>query len=175
MPRKSMFCLSSLPASNGIFFFKFPFSFFIAACRAMLIHKILFFICYILIAPLSAQQDKAAVQVVDISTDRVGENFVYHVREHFRSSNSFYLTSANIARLMIFIQTMPHDTDSDGLVTLYSVVWTIKPEETDEFEFPLYIDGTIGYAGADAARRAASNIVAQTDKMVEQWKAALSK
>ncbi len=135
---------------------------------------IAFFFCFFFISPLFAQDDKIAVQIVDNSTDRVGENFVFHVREIFRESNSFYLTSSNVHRLMIIIQTMPHDTDSEGIVTLYSIVWTFKPKEIDDFEFPLYVDGTIGYAGADVVKRAASNIVASTDKMVERWKSLIN-
>ena len=97
------------------------------------------------------------------TNDTVGRSLVYEVKEEFRSSSGFNLVDSDENMLKLIIYTMPKSESNPGLATIYSVTWVFIPKEAI---FPLYLDGSMGYAGRSVVESSARGIVAATDELI---------
>lgn len=111
-----------------------------------------------------AQPGKFAIEVIDNSSDRVGEVLTYQIKEKIRESNSLRLTYEEEVRMQIDIKTMSYE-DSRAL-TIYAIVWILKPEG----DSPIYYTSSLGYAGKDRINKVALSKVARTVKLIENLK-----
>ncbi len=106
-----------------------------------------------------------AVEVVDRAEDVVGQRLVFKVKEKFNASNMFKLTFSDETRIQVIILTMDRfkgNETSEGSSTMYSVIWVLKGENSI---LSIYLDSTLGFAGAWVLDDAAEGIVAMTEKL----------
>lgn len=98
------------------------------------------------------------VEIVQTTSDSVGQRLVYYVKEDIRASDSMTLTfNEKIPRLQVQIVTIDENPANPGYSTAYSfvVLWE-NPKEL----FPFFLNNYVGYCGADRVRACASDLVA---------------
>jgi len=84
------------------------------------------------------------------------------MKEIFRSSQRFDLTDDDSAVMLIVFQTMPRYPKQPDSSTIYSIVWASRLIQS----WPIYIDSTLGYCGAQKIDEVAEDLVADTDNVV---------
>lgn len=113
---------------------------------------------------LSAESPKPKVEVVDHSSDPVGERLVYNIKEKIRSSLSLDLTSdQKSSHLRLIITTTDKEPNAKGNATIFSVVWVVIFKDDP---LPRFLDSTIGYCGTTRIAESAENVLASTDKLI---------
>lgn len=115
-------------------------------------------------APVLGQENGPAdVSVESYADDMVGRSLVYEIKEEFRNSSGFNLSSSEEGTIRVIVSTMPRYKDDPSISTIYSVKWTLS---VDGGGLPYYLDGTLGYCGRDVVESSARSIVASTDELV---------
>ena len=115
-------------------------------------------------APVLGQESGPTdVSVESYAGDMVGRSLVYEIKEEFRNSSGFNLSSSEEGTIKIIISTMPRYKEDPNISTICSVKWTLSVEGGG---LPYYLDGTLGYCGRDVVESSARSIVASTDELV---------
>ncbi len=130
--------------------------------------KYLFFLFIIFTLNILAQSEKFAIEIIDNTSDNVGESLVYQIKEKIRESNSLRLTLKDEGRMQIEIKTLSYEKSQ--VLTIYTVIWILKPVG----QLPIYYESTLGYVGIDRINNVAISLVAQTDRLIEELKKTLN-
>jgi hypothetical protein len=126
--------------------------------------KVKFFFVFLLVLNLKLFS-QVAIEVVDDSEDMVGQRLVFKVKEKFASSSIFRLTYKDEPRVQVIILTMDRfkgDRFQENISTMYAVIWVFK----FEVGLPIYLNGTMGFAGSQVLDESAESIVAKTEKLI---------
>jgi hypothetical protein len=117
---------------------------------------------------------KFKIQVVDNSSDLVGQRLVYELKEKIRASQSMDLIpncDNGCWRIIIYtLDKEPDDSALKGRATVFSVIWLGMPQ--NQPGTALFLDSSIGYCGGQRVAETAENIVAQTDRLFSKMSAA---
>lgn len=105
---------------------------------------------------------KIKIQIIGNQEDITGRRLVFKMKEIFRSSQRFDLTDDDSAVMLIVFQTMPRYPKQPDSSTIYSIVWASRLIQS----WPIYIDSTLGYCGAQKIDEVAEDLVADTDNVV---------
>jgi hypothetical protein len=111
---------------------------------------------------------KFKIQIVDNSSDSIGQRLVYELKEKIRASQSMELTSnCDNGCWRIIVLSVDKENQNEalkGFATVFSVIWigvADFPKGT-----PLFLDSTIGYCGGQRVKETAEDIVAHTDRLL---------
>lgn len=113
-----------------------------------------------------AKEERLPVSVNATADDMVGRSLVYKIKEELRRSASMRLVDTDEKGVQLVIVTLPRDSDNPSLSTVYSAVWTLEYGDV----YPAYIKSQVGYCGRDAVDSSAVTLVANTDKVYEDFK-----
>jgi hypothetical protein len=116
---------------------------------------------------------KFKIQVVDNSSDLVGQRLVYQLKEKIRASHSMDLIpncDNGCWRIIVYtLDKEPDDSALKGRATVFSVIWLGMPQ--NQPGTALFLDSTIGYCGSERVVETAENIIAHTDRLFSKMNA----
>ena len=117
------------------------------------------------------QEDASTpVEILAYTDDSLGERLVYRVKEKFRESLGFRLTSAQEQRLKVMINTTSTSEKTEGQEAIYSVIWLL--EDYDEVQ--LYLFDILGSFDANELDATAEGILAKTDQLMSELQRAMA-
>lgn len=106
------------------------------------------------------------IEVVAYPQDTIlADNFIYTIKEGVRHSSNMELKTTG-SRMLIRITTIPLDKNYTEMAIAFSVVWTLKDDNSYEY----FIEHISGYCGKDVYEGAAKNIIVKTDKIISVFK-----
>lgn len=127
----------------------------------------------ILAAAIVHGADKSAtikIQVVDNSSDPVGQRLVYQLKEKIRASHSLELIpNGDTGSIRIIIFSLDKESENPSLkghATVFSVIWL--GVTASQPAAPIFLYSTIGYTGSQRVSETAENILAETDRLVSK-------
>lgn len=132
--------------------------------KKLLVSIVLFIIvlnCYVLAEPVIP---KVSVELINNTESNLGDVFGYNIKEGIRNSTSMKLsTGLNENRIILRIGSI--DIPPNNNMIAYSAVWLLANDKRS-----LFINDCIGYTGSNVVEQAAQYVIAQTDKIMTEYK-----
>lgn len=113
----------------------------------------------------AAMAQRINVSVSSSGDDPVGQRLAYQVKEEFRRSSSMaYQEDSSKSAIVVHLVTLRGTTfgNESPASTVYSVAWTIGPQE-------IYYDSSVGICGGSRIASCAEQLVARTDEIRETF------
>ena len=114
-------------------------------------------------------QNKIKVAIDATSSDRVGRQFTFHVRDQIGRSGMFAEDPSGA--LKISIVTLDPDDDDNGNRTIYSYTFLIAG---DDENLDSYLTSGVGICGAQKVQSCAQGLFTELGEQVETIRSALS-
>lgn len=120
---------------------------------------------------LKAQDNKIGIWIDDSQVqERVGRNFVYKFKEEIRKSSAYrllYTSPTDEKGFIVNVATMDPD-DNSGNRAAFSISWILyDPADSGIYRWHV-MDGTMAIYGSLKIEELAENIMARTDKNIQQ-------
>lgn len=113
-----------------------------------------------IVFPVSAQDFVVPIKIDHKGDDRVGRSFAYEIREQFRESEVFTVSS-EYPRMTLNLLTLASNEYPTS--TKYSVTWTF--EESEDTVLPRLMDHQLGTVRQNRLESSARDLVATSDEM----------
>lgn len=107
------------------------------------------------------------VKVINEYNVKLGDKFVYEIKENIRKSSNLKLENEG-SRIIMQIMIAPRFIETPERSIIYSVIWLFENNK----DLNYYLNNTIGFSGNNVYKNGAESLIIYTDEVItmfEEW------
>lgn len=107
------------------------------------------------------------VKVINEYNVKLGDKFVYEIKENIRKSSNLKLENEG-SRIIMQIMIAPRFIETPESSIIYSVIWLFENNK----DLNYYLNTTMGFSGNNVYKNGAESLIIYTDEVItmfEEW------
>ena len=107
------------------------------------------------------------VKVINEYNVKLGDKFVYEIKENIRKSSNLKLENEG-SRIIMKIMIAPRFIETPESSIIYSVIWLFENNK----DLNYYLNNTMGFSGNNVYKNGAESLIIYTDEVItmfEEW------